>query len=93
MNPDDVQGFKDLLEQLEPDQPPPKPKAGLKAVHRGFGKYDVINEATGKKINDKVLTKEEAQELVETETDPELGKGPDLTKEPDLDVTDPVAGG
>jgi len=51
------------FEQLEPDPPPPEPKLGLKAVHRGAGKWDVLNEATGVKINDGLLTKEEAQEL------------------------------
>ena len=51
------------FEQLEPDPPPPEPKLGLRAVHRGAGKWDVVNEATGVKINNELLTKEEAREL------------------------------
>lgn len=51
------------FEQMEPDPPPPKPTTGLKAVHRAFGKWDVINEATGVKINDNPLSKGEAQAM------------------------------
>jgi len=51
------------FEQLEPDPSPPEPSMGLRAVHRGFGKWDVINEASGVKINDKPLTKGEAREM------------------------------
>jgi len=90
LDPDDVAGFKDLLEQLEPDAPPPQPKAGLKAVHVGAGKYNVVNETTRKKINDKLLTKEEAAALVEAGTSE---ADPDLTKEPDRDVIPRVTGG
>lgn len=88
LDPLQAKPFLDTLEQLDPDPPAPQPKAGLKAVHVGAGKYNVVNEATGKKINDKLLTKEAAAALVEAETpeiDPELGKGPDL------DVIDPPA--
>ena len=97
MNPDDVVGFKDLVDQLDPDLPPPQPKAGLKAVHVGGGRWNVVNEVTGKKINNKLLKKEEAQALVEagsseSETTPEPGGDPNLTTDPDLDVTDPVDG-
>ena len=97
LDPDDVIGFKDLVEQLDPNLPPPQPKAGLKAVHKGFGKWNVINETTGKEINDKPLTKEEAQELVEagsseSETNPEPGSNSNVTTDPDLDVTDPIGG-
>lgn len=67
---DEVRCEKDLLrfvmdkfDQVEPDPPPPEPKTGLKAVHRGFGKWDVINEQTGRPVNDKPLTKEDAKEL------------------------------
>lgn len=33
--------------------------------HKGAGLYDVINDATGEKINDKPLKKSEAQELAD----------------------------
>jgi len=35
----------------------------LKAVHKGGGKYNVINEATGKPVNDVLLSKKEAFSL------------------------------
>ena len=76
------------FKQLEPDPPPPEPKLGLKAVHRGAGKWDVVNEATGVKINDNLLTKEEAQGMVSSLPEPEppsaqegfLGKPPAISK-------------
>jgi hypothetical protein len=64
-----ARGFKDSLEPLDPELPdpaPPQPKLGLKAVHRGRGRYDVVNELTGVKINDEMLSKEEAQALATT---------------------------
>lgn len=60
---EEIHGALDKFEQLDPDPPPPEPKIGLKAVHCGFGKWDVINETTGVKINDKPLTKAEAREI------------------------------
>ena len=38
--------------------------AALKVVHRGSGKYDVVNTESGKKINEQLLKREEAEELV-----------------------------
>lgn len=72
---DELGGAIDKFEQLEPDPPPPEPKLGLKAVHRGAGKWDVVNEATGVKINDKLLTKEEAQELALSPPPDEIVEG------------------
>ena len=38
---------------------------GLVLKHKGRGKYDVINSASGKVINDEPLTKKEAEKLIE----------------------------
>lgn len=37
----------------------------LKVVHKGGGKYNVVNDATGKPVNDTLLTKTEAMDLAE----------------------------
>ena len=47
-----------------PPPPPPAPNVGLKRVHRGGGRFDVVNEATGKPINSRTLTREEADDLI-----------------------------
>lgn len=48
----------------ESTQTPASPApAGLKAVHKGGGRWDVI-DANGSRINDKYLTKEEAKAMV-----------------------------
>lgn len=57
----------DQWEQLDPDPLPPlppEPTRPLKVVHRGFGKWDVINQETGTAINDQPLSKEEALAMV-----------------------------
>ena len=36
----------------------------LKRVHKGGGRYDVINNSTGNKLNNDYLTKEEANDLI-----------------------------
>lgn len=61
--PYELGNAKDKFDQLEPDPPPPQLKFSLKVKHRGGGRYDVLNELTGVKINDKTLTKEEAEAL------------------------------
>lgn len=53
----------DLWEQLDPDPPLPEPTRPLKAMHRGFGKWDVVSQATGMPINNEPLSKEEAYSL------------------------------
>lgn len=52
--------------------PTPPPAVGLKAVHRGAGRYDVINEATGKPINSESLSRAEANEMVQDGPTPEI---------------------
>ena len=42
----------------------PLPEQSLKMVHKGGGKYDVVNEVSGKTINSVLLTKSEANGLL-----------------------------
>lgn len=64
-----------------PPTPEPEPPQGLYADHAGAGRWNVINPATGKAINDELLTKDEAQSLIEerlaedTEKSEEHGTG------------------
>lgn len=55
----------DKFELLTPDpEPEPeRPELALRAVHRGFGHWDVIHPVTGQAINDQRLSKEEALRL------------------------------
>ena len=55
---------KDKFEQIDPDPPPMEPSVGLKLKHIGGGYWNVVNESTGKNINDKPLKKEDAHALV-----------------------------
>lgn len=73
----ELKGAMDKFKCVQPaTQVPPQaqPTVGLKLVHRGGQWYDVINEATGKPINDKALRKEDAEQLVadQAETDAQL---------------------
>ena len=54
---------KDKFDCLDPPEPEPEPTVGLKAKHKGGGRWIVVNEASGKEINDGYLTKEEAIEM------------------------------
>jgi len=70
----EVRNFLDLLERLDPppeeqEQDSPKPSIGLRLRHKGAGKYDVIYEATGQPINDVLLSKEEAEALIDERQD------------------------
>lgn len=42
-----------------------EPAVALKAVHRGGGRYNVINTETDEAINDDYLTKAEAEAMIE----------------------------
>ncbi len=59
-------GAKDKFERIgpEPESPPlPKPITGLRLVERAGGWFDVINEATGEKINDTAVREDAAYAL------------------------------
>lgn len=61
----ELRGAMDKFIRLDPPPPEPEPTRGLYPKHVGGGRYDVINRATGKPINDVRLSKEEAQALVD----------------------------
>lgn len=44
-------------------EPKSEVKEGLVVKHKGAGRYDVINEATGEPLNDEYLTKDQAEAL------------------------------
>lgn len=61
---EELGGALDKFEQLDPDPEPEKPKVGLKLLHVGGGYYNVVNDATGKVLNDRPLKKEVAEEML-----------------------------
>ena len=81
LDPDKVRHFQDIFEPLDPVEPEEErlaaPRLRLEIVHKGGGKYIVINAATNKPVNDKLLTKKQAQDLVMRE----LGEIDDGTNE------------
>ena len=48
-----------------------KDAGGNKAVHRGFGRYDIVNTVSGKKLNSQFLSKSEAERLLDSSADME----------------------
>jgi hypothetical protein len=52
------------FEIVQQPTPTPHPSVGLKKIHRGAGRFDVVNEATGKPINSRMLSGPEADELI-----------------------------
>ena len=66
----------------------PEPEASLKVVHKGGGRYDVINIKSGKSINEELLGRKEAYALVtsvESEVD-ESAPEPDDEGEDEVEV-------
>lgn len=78
----EVHGVRDIVEDLDKvgeyqaamDDDVPRKK--LVAVHKGFGKWDVLNTITGKAINDHPLTKSDARLLVDELEDVEVQTEP-----------------
>jgi hypothetical protein len=65
--PEKLQYFMDKFEQLDKNPPPPEPSVGLKKVRvpgEETNQWNVINEATGKPINDVPLNYRDAQALI-----------------------------
>jgi hypothetical protein len=64
--PDKLKYFMDKFEQLDPDPPLPVPVVGLtmERASEEPNQWNVINEATGKRINDIPLGLRDAQALV-----------------------------
>lgn len=65
-DPDDVKSLMFKFEQIDPDPPQPVPVAGLRMERASdeTNQWNVINEATGKPINDVPLNHRDAQGLV-----------------------------
>jgi len=58
----------DKFEQLDPTPPPKQPKVGLRIVESEIsGLFDVINESSGRALNDEPLDEDAARSLVEVE--------------------------
>lgn len=55
---------QEIEEIEEEEERGPEPEIGLRAVHRGHGRWDVIHSVTGEKINNVPLNKQEALMLV-----------------------------
>jgi hypothetical protein len=53
---------RDKFECLEPDPPPVQqvPELALRVAHRGAGRWDVLHPVSGARINEALLSKEEA---------------------------------
>jgi hypothetical protein len=52
------------LEAEEIDKQPPRDASYL-AIHKGGGRYAVVNEITNEQVTDELFSKEEAQKLVD----------------------------
>jgi len=59
---DELRGAIDKFEALEPDPPPPEPITGLTMV-KVDGGFDVVNDVSGKVLNDKPLHQHEAEAM------------------------------
>lgn len=64
--PEKLKFFMDKFEQIDPDPPAPEPEVGLKMERASDepNQWNVINETTGKPINDAPLGLREAQAIV-----------------------------
>jgi len=75
--PSRVKAFLDIMEPVNPEEAQAieepetafEPKISLKMIHRGAGRYVVINKETGEQINEGYLNKVEAEALVRGEVD------------------------
>lgn len=63
-DPEELGGALNKFVRLDPELPRELPKEGLKIIHRGGGWFDVINSATGKRLNDEALRKGDAYGLI-----------------------------
>jgi len=65
----EIEPFKNLFVCLDPlvDVKEEQPTKRLQIVHKGGGKYNVVNESTAQPINDELLSREQAENLVNDE--------------------------
>lgn len=70
---EEVKSMRDILQPLDAvedyaaQDEKDVPRNNLLAIHKGRGLWDVVNTTTDKKLNDRPLTKAEAQQLVDKE--------------------------
>lgn len=70
---EEVKSMRDILQPLDAvedyavQDEKDVPRNKLLAIHKGRGLWDVVNTTTDKKLNDRPLTKAEAQQLVDKE--------------------------
>ncbi|MEW5725494.1 MAG: hypothetical protein AB1896_20465 [Thermodesulfobacteriota bacterium] len=72
--PENMKGVLDKFDLLDPPdqaQAEAKQPNALKMVHKGFGRYDVLNTTSGQILNDHLLKKAEALALVEGSSVPQ----------------------
>jgi hypothetical protein len=79
-----------MYEQLDPDPPEPPAASILKIVHRGFGRYDVVNQCTGITMNSRALSKPEAEALVNENDAAEIGDVEHAGQNPATDMDNPA---
>ena len=90
------ESFMDLFERIVPDgvdvatdeNPDNELPQNFKIVHRGGGKYNVVNKTTGENINDALLTKVQAESLVNFQTAAD-GKG--IIEKDEMERTEDLA--
>lgn len=70
---EELKGFLDKFRRVGPPDKPDKPKEEVKKLqieHRGGGRYNVVNAESGKPINSELLSRDEAQEIVDSDSEP-----------------------
>lgn len=74
--PFEVRNIQHKVEPLEPipEEQEKPPIQRFQVLHKGGGRYAVINEATGETVNDKWLSKTEANELAGIDDESETGE-------------------
>ena len=69
-----IKNFMDTFEEIETEDAKPDAEVAisptLKVVHKGFGRYNVVNTKTDGVVNDRPLNKDEAESIVNDATTP-----------------------
>lgn len=60
----------DQIAEEDDDAATPEKEVRLQAVHRGGGRFNVVNQATGENLNDNYLTKAQAEQLIDAHQPP-----------------------
>ena len=100
---EEVKHMRDILQPLDKieeymdESERDVPRNKLLAIHKGRGNWDVVNNSTNKKMNDRPLTKTEAQQMVdrliveaEAVPSPELEPSKEEDLEEKITTPDPI---